>query len=294
MESRKLIVGCGYVGLRVAREYAKHGEQVFALTRSAERARQFTDEGIQGICGDVTDPESLAALPACDELVFAVGFDRTAGIDKRRVYVDGLVNTLEQLARCRPRVTYVSSISVYGQSDGELIDETSVCEPSTDGGRICLDAENSLAEICAQHEMAYSILRLAGIYGPGRLLRRAESLRKSEPIGGNPDGWLNLIHGDDAASAVVSAGRLDSQAETFVVADNRPIRRREYFSKLAALIDAPAPIFDASAAPTNRPVRPGINKRCSNQKLRDRLLSELRYPDIDSGLPHAIANSAAG
>ena len=72
---RKLIIGCGYVGLTVAREWVKQGDQVSALTRSEDNARKFTESGIQPVLGDITQPESLERLPEADTVLYAVGFD---------------------------------------------------------------------------------------------------------------------------------------------------------------------------------------------------------------------------
>jgi nucleoside-diphosphate-sugar epimerase len=132
------------------------------------------------------------------------------------------------------------------------------------------------------------VLRFTGIYGPDRLLRRIESVRKQEPIRANPDGFLNLIHVEDGArivAAISERGRLDA---TYLVTDNRPVRRREYYTLLAQLVGAPAPIFQADAADASR-----LNKRCSNARLRAELGDLFQFPTLDAGLPDAITNGSA-
>src|SRR5690606_32277786 len=84
----RLILGCGYLGRRVARLWREQGDRVYALTRSAENAEAFRAEGLEPIVGDILQPESLKALPDCDTLLYAVGFDRTAGRTQRDVSVN--------------------------------------------------------------------------------------------------------------------------------------------------------------------------------------------------------------
>ncbi len=181
----KLVIGCGYLGQRLAAKWAEAGETVWALTRSAERAEEFQSRGWQPVVGDVTQPsvqETLQNLPEVDTVLYAVGYDRGSGLSQREVYVDGLKNVLEMIAPRVRRFLYISSTSVYGQDQGEWIDETSPCEPTRPNGQICRDAEQLVEQYFppekADSERSANILRLAGIYGPGRLLRRLADLRR--------------------------------------------------------------------------------------------------------------------
>lgn len=297
-----LIIGCGYLGERVANRWLSTGVQVSALTRSEETARRFESRGIQPIVGDVLDPVSLRQLPTPNVLLYAVGHDRRAIASKREVYVDGLKNTLAlldpptSLARARHQrqqcqVIYISSSSVYGQSQGEWVDEQSPCEPTSEGGQICLDAERLLAG-----REQTTRLRLSGIYGPGRLLARSEQLRQGLLLDGNPDAWLNLIHIDDAVDAVLEVAQTSSPAPLYVVSDDEPITRRAYYNQLAAAVSAPPPRFAADASETTEDASvresslpTSMNKRCCNNELRKLLGRPLRFPSMVSGIPHAVA-----
>lgn len=300
-----LIIGCGYLGSRVARLWINSGQAVAALTRSHQRAEQFLAQQIQPVVGDVTLPNSLQQLPECDTLLFAVGYDRSASADKRSVYVDGLRHALHALKdRCN-RVVYVSSTSVYGQSDGQWIDESSPCEPSTEGGQICLDAEQVVKQMCKENKMHHGILRLSGIYGPGRLLRSVERLKSGEPIAGNPNAWLNLTHVDDAATAVLACEQHGGDGEICLINDGSPCLRSEYYQKLAELTGSPTPEFlanqsDSPNAPGKKTAslvssrgRPysSLNKRCRNDRMLNELKVKLTYPDYPSGLQHAISSA---
>jgi len=275
-----LVVGCGYLGERVARRWAAAGHTVHVLTRSTERARTFAERGWNPVVGDVVDQEALKGLPACDVVLFAVGFDRRAPHPKRSVYVNGLENVLRSGAGRSRRWIAISSTSVYGQTGGERVDEDSPCVPAAEGGQICLAAEEQVGAWRDRTGGEASVLRLSGIYGPGRLLARAQQLREGEPLSGRGDAWLNLIHGDDAAEVVCRVAEMAAPPDRLLVTDDRPILRAEYYSQLARLADAPAPRFAAEAAEAD------LNKRCSNQRLRS-LGIALSYPTIDVGLPHA-------
>ena len=137
---------------------------------------------------------------------------------------------------------YISSTGVYGQSGGEWVDEDSACEPLREGGRACLDAE----QILLAHPLGQRavILRLAGLYGPGRI-PLADSIRRNQPIEAPAQGWLNLIHVDDAARVVLAAEERAPPPRTYVVSDGTPVERREYFAELARLLGAAPPRFVA-------------------------------------------------
>jgi nucleoside-diphosphate-sugar epimerase len=282
MRSKKLIIGCGYLGRRVAARWIDSGCDVIALTRSEANAVELRAIGTQPIIGDVMEPDTLASLPNVETVLYAVGLDRRGGHSQRAVYVDGLANVLSQVAPASPKFLYISSTSVYGQNAGEWVDETSECRPDSPNGQVCLEAEQLLRRSLP----SAMILRLAGIYGPGRLVARAEQLRAGTPLTGNPEAWLNLIHVDDAATAVLACERVGEPGSTVLVSDDRPHSRREYYAPLASLIGAPVPRFDESTLDASERTR--LNKRCCNRKLREELGVELRYATIVEGLPEAV------
>lgn len=276
---RTLIFGCGYLGQRVAARLLESGDTVTAVTRSEHRAAQLRRLGIEPIVADIMQPDSLTCLPDVDEVLYCVGFDRTSDHSKRDTYVGGLTNVLAALPT-NSRISYVSSTSVYGQAKGEWVDEESETSPASDGGKICLDAEGLLANHNA------CIVRLAGIYGPGRVLRKVEAVQKCEPIAGNPDSYLNLIHAADAGQLVHHLLTRRDRAPIYLGCDGQPVTRREFYNELAVTLDAPKPVFDATL-PT-RHGSGGINKRCRS-RLLDGLPLEFQYPSFQPGLRASIA-----
>ncbi len=277
--NRLLIFGCGFLGLRVAHQWQERGGTVIAVTRSEEKAAQLAAQGIEPILADLMRPETLTALPSASRVLYCVGYDRSSPWSKESLYIDGLTHVLEAMQGRVDRFVYVSSTSVYGQDDGSWIDETSATEPTTDGGRICLAAEQRLRERVVQA----TILRISGLYGPDRLLARVDQLRAGEPIGGNPEAWLNLIQGDDSARACVAALTAPSPGPLYLVSDDRPLTRREYFTALAQRVGAPPPVF--SGSPTSRHTPDGLNKRCRNERVISELGLKWQYPEITQGLP---------
>ena len=273
-----LVIGCGYLGERVAREWLRSHDEVWVLTRSIVNAERLASIGLRPVIGDVLDLDSLRKLPMAETVLYAVGFDRTGSASKRSVYVDGLSNVLQQVRASCQRFLYVSSTSVYGQNSGELVDESSPTTPTEENGRICCDAE----AVVRQLKEDAIILRLAGIYGPGRLLARIEQLRRGERLTGNPEAWLNLIHVDDALRTVLAAETRGVLGATYLVCDDQPLHRREYYAALAEKVGAPRPQFEELAA--DAPERQRLNKRCLNRRLREELRVELQFPTVIEGL----------
>ena len=288
---KKLIFGCGYLGNRVAQAWLAQGDEVLAVTRSVARAKEFVARGIKPIVGDITDSLDLSDVDGVDSVLFAVGFDRSCGKEIREVYVDGLRNVLQRLPDSFRRFIYISSTGVYGQTDGEWVDEDSPCEPERAGGQACLAAESLLQ--AHEFETRTTILRLAGIYGPARLPRMKDVIA-GNPIDSPADGYLNLIHVDDAVSVVLATAQLADAPERIVVSDGQPVLRGEFYRELARLSGAPEPRFAASPPASATHGRHSTDKRINNNRMRERLRITLRYPSFREGLAAIVAAELAG
>ncbi len=267
------IFGCGYLGMRVARAWLERRRTVYAVTRN--RADELKALGVQPIVGDVLDPHSLRNLPEVRTILYAIGLDRKAGRSMREVYVEGLRNVLSALGSTA-KFLYVSSTSVYGQTDGSWVDETSPTEPMEESGRIVLEAEHTLR----QHRPVSVILRFAGIYGPGRILRKA-SLLKGEPVPGDAERFLNLIHVEDGVRAVLAAEANAIGGENYLIADDTPPTRREFFTRTAEVIGAPIPTFlnDGTV---------DANRRIRNTKAKSQLGFTPQFPSYREGLVGSV------
>jgi len=267
-----LIIGCGYLGRVVAGLWLTEGKRVAALTRS--RGEELWALGIEPICGDVTNPATLR-LPDPDTVLYAIGLDRSAGKSMREVYVAGLMNVLDALPSSR-RFIYLSSTSVYGQPGGDWVDEDSPTEPVEENGRIVWECERLLR----QRMPDAIILRFAGIYGPGRLIKRA-AVERGEPLPTDPQKTINLIHVEDGARAVVAAAERGRPGATYNVADGHPVTRREFYGELARILGTPPPRFEPAVADRT-------DRRIGNRRLREELGLDFLYPDYRAGLRQAV------
>jgi nucleoside-diphosphate-sugar epimerase len=286
----KLIFGCGYLGHRVADRWRAAGETVYVVTRSTARADVLRAQGLMPIVADVVLPQTLVGLPAADTVLYAVGYDRAAGESIRQVYVDGLANVLAALPPETGRFVYISSTGVYGQTDGERVDETSECRPVREGGRACLEAERLLS---AHPLFALAVvLRLAGLYGPGRIPSR-QQLMAGQPLAVPADGCMNLIHVDDAASVVLAAERRAPLPRLYVVSDGQPVERRIYYEELARLLGAAAPCFVNAPPGSEALARSATDKRIDNARMRGELAVQLAYPSYREGLASIVAGERA-
>jgi nucleoside-diphosphate-sugar epimerase len=286
----KLILGCGYLGLRVARRWHAAGEVVHAVTRSAERANALEQQRLKPIVADVADRTSLAGqLLEVETVLYAIGFDAKAGKSRQEVQLDGLKSVLDALPEKIGRLIYISTTGVYAQDDGRWVDEESECQPTREAAVVALAAES----LVRRHALAPRsfILRLAGIYGPGRIPHRAD-LIAGHAIKAAPDDYLNLIHVDDAVSAILAIEVEGKPPRMFLVSDGQPVRRGAFFAELARLGGAPTPRFEIPPPDVRAASRSGSNKRISNGRIRSELGFAPHYASYREGLAAIVRESS--
>jgi nucleoside-diphosphate-sugar epimerase len=281
----RLVVGCGYLGGRVAERWKAADHRVAAVVHREARAAELTAGGIEAQCADVTRPETLAALPEADTVLYCVGYRPGSGRSRFDVYVGGLAHVLDALPTAPRRFVLVSSTGVYGEFGGGEVDEESPCRPTHEAGRALVEAERLLAAHTVGPRSI--VLRLAGLYGPGRV-PPVDDLRAGRPLEIDPAALLNLIHVDDAAAVVAAAAEAARPPRTYVVSDGRPVRRDEFYRELATILGAPEPRFAWPGAAT----RVWSNKRVNNRRMVEELGVALRYPSCAEGLRAIIAPSA--
>lgn len=274
--------------MRVARRWLAAGDRVYAVTRMVERAIEFEELGLVPIVADVAEKHTLRWLPTVDDVVYCVGqsWRRDAGTIDPIGPMQGVMNFAERLPPPRGKFVYVSTTGVYeAPADGGWVDEDSPVAPSTYGAEGHLAGEGGVSLWPCGERLV--ILRMAGLYGPGRLPRRAELLA-GEPITAAEAGFLNLIHIDDAATAVVVAAERAPTPAVYNVTDGCPVPRREYLCELARLIGAPPPTFVAPEAAAPRQ-RGSVSKRVSGARICRELGLAWQYADYRQGLAQAIA-----
>ncbi len=279
-----LIFGCGYLGERVARRWHHDGHEVVVVSRSQERANLFKRQGYGAVVADITRPESLNNLPTADTVLFSVGHDPSSGQSIENVYAGGVRNVLEALPADSGRFIYISTTGVYGSAGGEWIGEQTPPDPQRPGGRASLAAEQALAA----HPLGARsiILRMAGIYGPGRVPFLNE-LFGGHPIPARSSGYLNLIHVEDAANVVQAADRVELTGggpRPYCVSDGQPVVRGEYYREVARQIGAPPPRFVEPDPDSPRAARAESNRRVRNTRMLAELRVKLIFPDYRIGL----------
>jgi nucleoside-diphosphate-sugar epimerase len=284
-KQNRLIVGCGYLGRRVAEAWIAAGHDVSAITRCSKKAERLAAASIIPIVSDITQPGALGEFCRFDAVLFAVGFDRTADRTIHEVYVGGLVNVLRALSANPPhRFVYISSTGVYGNAGGQWINEESPCEPIREGGKACLAAETLLAASPLKDRSL--ILRLAGLYGPGRLPRK-EELLSGVSISASETGYLNLIHVEDAAAAVNVALSQAKPPRTYLVTDGSPVVRGEYYREVARQLGAPPPQFDTSGDSSRIARAAGDKRVCCGRIVRE-LGFTPRYKNFCQGIAASL------
>ena len=275
-----LIAGCGYVGGKLAANLVREGHEVWALRRREAPA----PPGVRPIRADLLDVDRLRALPSRIEVVFYTA-SAGGGDDRayRSAYVDGLRYLMAALdGHPVRRFLYTSSTGVYAQSAGEWVDEDSAAEPEHFSGRRLLEGERLLL----RSRYPASVVRLAGIYGPGRA-RLVERVRRGEAaIPGGPPIYANRIHRDDCAGALRHLMALESAVPLVAAADNEPADLATVLRWIAQRLGVPPPRIDASET-GSRYGRTG-NKRVRNGRL---LASgyRFRYPTFREGYGELIA-----
>ena len=279
LPKKVLIYGCGYLGREVGQQLLHQDWEVWGSTRSQESVRELANIGIHPIISDWNDSRTLGHLQSFSNIVISVSRSVFSKRDHWETLVLGLQNLISRVS-INTRITYISSTGVYHQRQGEWVDETSPTRPNRPSTQAHLAAENLL---CRHREPnSWSILRLAGIYGPGRIPNH-RNLIEQKPILADPNSYLNLIHVEDAAQAVIATLERSDQ-KTYVVSDDRPVLRGNYYGFIAKHLGCPEPIFASRDNMKLVGGRSSGNKRIWNRRLKNELLPKLRYPSFIEGL----------
>jgi electron-transferring-flavoprotein dehydrogenase len=262
-----VIAGAGDVGGRLAALLAERGDDVIALRR-----REIEPgSGVRALRADLASGAGLDRLPRRPEaVVFCAAPDERSEAAYRLLYRDGLRRLLD--ACDARRVLFVSSTAVYAEDAGEWVDEATPARPPAFNGRVLLEAEHALAP-----HAGGVVLRLSGIYGPGResMLRRA---RAGEA---NRAHWSNRIHVEDAAAALAFLLDLGAPQRLYLGNDDRPAREDEISAWLRAREGLP-----------DQPMAAGVEsgRRVSNARLRAEGWDP-RYPDFSAGYAPLLAGA---
>lgn len=253
-----LIAGCGYVGCALSERLTALGHEVWALRRSLSPS---SSQAIQ-LIADLSQPQTLDVLPQdLDFIFYTAAADESSDEAYHRIYVEGLQNLI---AVCRnrnipiQRLFFTSSTAVYHQAQGEWVDEQSPTQPMHFSGKRLLEAEAQLR----QSGVPATVVRLGGIYGPGRT-RLIAMVRQGQPVAATTQ-YTNRIHRDDAVGVLAHLMALPSPEELYLGVDDEPARQCDVLQLIAEKLSLPLPPIEERVTAS----RNGSNKRCSNAKLK--------------------------
>jgi nucleoside-diphosphate-sugar epimerase len=270
-----LIIGCGIIGTELARVLMAKGHTVTGVRRNPP-----LDNGdIHYLRADISSTADLEQINTnFDQLFFIVSADGRTESSYREVYDRGLNNVLRQFAQV-PCI-FVSSTSVYAQSQGEWVNEDSLAVPDNLNSQLIRQAEQRVT-ICNPQN---TVVRFSGIYGRGReyLLNKA---KQSPIIQQTPPYFTNRIHQDDCVQVLTFL--LEKKlagialAHYYLASDDDPAPLYEVMSWMAQQLNCPAPLIKAV---TNDAT---LNKRCDNQRLKA-LGYQFCYPSYKDGYTKLI------
>ncbi len=289
-QSRVLIVGCGDVGLRAAKLLSPH-VRVLALTSSPERCASLRAAGIQPLLGNLDEPATLARLAGLAQRVLHLAPPPGSGRSDPRTGA-----LLAALARRRrpASLVYGSTTGVYGDAQGEWVDETRTLNAATDRGLRRVDAERQvrLWGLRAPGASRCTMLRIPGIYAldrdggdPRDRVRRGSPLLRPED-----DVYTNHIHANDLARACVLALWRARPGRAVNVCDDTTLRMGDYFDQVAdrfGLARAPR-LSRAEAAQKLSPMQLSFmseSRRLRNGRMKAELRLSLRHPTVDAAWP---------
>jgi nucleoside-diphosphate-sugar epimerase len=258
MPPRTLIIGCGYIGLPLALAWRERGHEIVAWVHSRSTAEALAPHHFaRVIIGSVADAALWQNLEPCGQVIHCASSSGGGVEAYREVFLEGA--RMMSLHQPRARRVLASSTSVYGQSQGEIVDEESPAEPASETSQILREAERvALAG-------GTIVVRSTGIYGPkrGALL---EKLRRGEAvIEGDGLRWINQIHQRDLVSALVHLLEKGSPGQIYNASDDTPVTYRDFYAWCSTFWQLPLP----PSGPVNLHRKRGLtNKRVSNAKLR--------------------------
>lgn len=285
-----LIVGCGDIGRRVARLAGERSIPVTALVRPGSAAK-LNGVGITAVCGDLDEPATLMELPLQGATVFYFAPPPGGGITdpRMRAFCAAVAPGNE------PRkVVYISTSGVYGDCGRRVVTEETPVNPQTARAKRRLDAETVLRQWGEKRHVAVIILRVTGIYGPGRL--PVPYLESGHPVLDEREAPpTNRIHADDLARVCLAAADRGEAGEVFNVSDGRPGTMTEYFNAVADLLGLPRPpqVSMEEARQVMKPLMLSYiseSRVMDNRKMREKLGIELIYPDLATGLRASLGD----
>ena len=287
---RVLIIGCGYVGLALGRLLAGLGHEVCGLRRSRAADEELRAASITPLHADIRNPEELSSLPDDFEwVVNLVSSGRGGEEEYRRTYLEGTGRVIQWLSASPLRkYVYTSSTSVYPQADSSIVDERSPAVPFSSTSALLVQTEDLILSEAKEGHFPGIILRVAGIYGPGRGHLFHRFLRGEAALLGKGDRILNMVHLNDVVGAIAVALERGAPGAVYNVVDDEPVAERDFFEWLAGQTGRELPPEAPLELAQDRK-RGLTSKRVSNARLKTELGWQLQFPTFRHGYAPELA-----
>lgn len=289
------VIGCGYVGHRVAQKLASLGHRVYAIRRSFPSSFPAQELGIVPLEIDITDPAQLQRLPQTIAFaVNAVSSSKRGAQVYRQVYLEATRSLIDHLSKnsAFQHYVHISSTSVYGQTDGEWVEEDAARTPQTETSQILVETENALLDAIKQLQFPATVLRVSGIYGPERGYLFQQFLQDQATMVGDGARLINMIHVEDLA-AIITHLLTQAPGRVFNVTDCHPVTQHDFFQWLSQRLGKPMPPAATKEALKQRK-RAITNKKVSNKHLLTATGYQLIYPSFREGYEAEITHALAG
>jgi len=283
------IAGCGYIGERIARAYMDSGADITCLVRSPENGARLESDGFTTVVATLDDPATFPTLNLSDSVLFYLAPPPGGGITDSRAR-----NFIARIAESgKPlKIVYMSATSVYSGAGCEIVTEDSPTVPESAMGKRRLDAESAFKAYGATNTVPVVILRVSGIYGPGRLplmqISQGQPLLKEDESGPS-----NRIHADDLTTITIAAAEKGTDDDIFNISDGQPSSMTTYFNACADILGFPRQpqVTMAEAHKIMSPLMLSYvsqSRIVNNSRMLERLGVKLLYTNVSEGLKASL------
>lgn len=274
---KALIIGCGYVGSRVARFWHEAGEGVTVTTTTEAKKSQLKEIASEVVVLTGSDLSTLKQVVANqDVIVLCVGAKQSSPEGYKKAYLETAHNVVTAIKANNSvqQLIYTSSYGILSNKNGDTVDESISVNPATEKGKIMAQTESVLLSAVDNTAFNVCVFRLSGIYGKGRELIKIFKSRAGTTQPGEGKNYTNWVHVDDIVRAIDFASRQRLQG-IYNLTSEEVLTKKEFFHKLFQAHNLADIIWDSSQPSTG-----SYNMRLSNQKLKNAGF-EFAHPQIE-------------
>ena len=290
---RTLIIGCGYTGEALGKRLFSIGHEVSGILRNKENNARLIELGITPLNLDITKTSEIQQIPNnYDNIIISVSSSR-GGLDAyKNVFGKGMINISNWLqTQSIKSVVFISSTSVYRETDGEWVNEESETKPTSPNGVSRLNAEKSWMNLAANKGLPIQIFRLSGIYSDQRNILSRLKLGQ-EKIIDKKNHFFSRIHIDDIANILFNSLKKFKTEEIYNISDDKPASSKELILYGSQILGIEKPETVSVNSIENEMLKNFYkdSKKVSNKKMKNKLLIKLKYPTYREGLRNIFNN----